>query len=265
MWAWDREKEIRGPELYATWTAKPYFLDEGLRNSEIAYDFAFWNDAGSFRDPHSYSLWPDPMRVREIWEEGSRESGTSVEDLLFFPMWGLPHSSMQFWSEEIGPVNSDSAFSEGSFFGGSAHTIAWWRSLYFKYHDHYLSRKIFVGEDQILFDALFLLNPHRIISVWQYDPAPPPPLLAPHTTPSSNQSPVLEWGESNTPLGACGSTWFYYQFFLASEPERQEMRGRWGSGSVACRLTRVIAMESLLKRVFGNQWVVPPSSLSAPG
>jgi hypothetical protein len=115
MWAWDREKDIRSPELYATWTAKPYFLDEGLRNSRIAYDYAFWTDAGSFRDPHSYTLWPDPIRIREVWEEGSKGSGTSVDELLFFPMWGLPHSSMKFWSEDIGPINSDSAFSEGQF------------------------------------------------------------------------------------------------------------------------------------------------------
>ena len=113
MWAWDREKDIRNPELYATWTAKPYFLNEGLRNSGVGYDYVFWNDAGSFRDPHSYTSWPDPIRVKEVWEEGSRESGTSVKDLLFFPMWGLPHSNMKYWTEEEGPVNGDSAFSEG--------------------------------------------------------------------------------------------------------------------------------------------------------
>jgi hypothetical protein len=113
MWGWDREKHRHNPELYAIWTAKPYFLDEGLRNSKVKYDYAFWNDAGSFRDPHSFISWPDPMRVKEIWEEGSKESGTSAEDLLFFPMWGPPHSSMQFWSEGMGPI--DNEFSEGQF------------------------------------------------------------------------------------------------------------------------------------------------------
>lgn len=114
MWAWDREKDIRNPELYAIWTAKPYFLEEGLRNSGIAYDFAFWTDAGSFRSSHSYKSWPDPLRVKEVWDEGSRGSGMSAEDLLFFPMWGSPHLSMKFWSDDIGPVNGDNAFSEGS-------------------------------------------------------------------------------------------------------------------------------------------------------
>jgi hypothetical protein len=111
MWSWDREKRRHNPELYAIWTAKPYFLDEGLRNSDIAYDYAFWTDAGSFRDPHSYTLWPDPKRVREVWGEGSKGSGTREEDLLFFPMWGPPHPSMQYWSEGMGPI--DNEFSEG--------------------------------------------------------------------------------------------------------------------------------------------------------
>lgn len=114
MWGWDREKHVHNPELYAIWTAKPYFLDEGMRNSKGNYDYAFWNDAGSFRESHMYSSWPDPKRVKEIWEEGTRESGTSPEDLLFFPMWELPHSSMQYWSESMGPV--DNEFSEGQFF-----------------------------------------------------------------------------------------------------------------------------------------------------
>src|ERR1700722_18913986 len=56
-------------------------------------------------------------------------------------------------------------FLTGSFFGGSAQTIKWWRSIYFNYHDRYLSREVFVGKDQTLINALFLLNPRRIISV----------------------------------------------------------------------------------------------------
>ncbi|KIM76626.1 hypothetical protein PILCRDRAFT_826184 [Piloderma croceum F 1598] len=289
MWTWDREKHRHNPELYAVWTAKPYFLEEGLRNSKINYDYAFWTDAGSFRDPHSYSSWPDPQRVKEIWEEGSRESGTSVEDLLFFPMFKPPHFSMQYWSEGMGPI--DNEFSEGSFFGGSARTIKWWRSIYFNYHDLYLSRRVFVGKDQTLINALFLLNPKRIISVWLGDPTPPPP--SPPTAPdlstadhseAHSKRGLFQMTDNDTPLGACGKTWFYYQFFLASESEREGMRRRWGTGSIwgwefrpwrwswwtgigeqhdgRCRLTRVVAMESLLKKVFGQGWTAPGSSLS---
>lgn len=119
MWHWDRERRRHSPDLYAVWAGKPFFLDEGLRNAEAhlppshpRYKYAFWTDAGSFRDSHVYTAWPDPARVEEVWEEGSRESGTKKEDLLFFPMWGPPHNSMQFWGPGMGPV--DNEFSEGT-------------------------------------------------------------------------------------------------------------------------------------------------------
>jgi hypothetical protein len=120
----------------------------------------------------------------------------------------------------------------GSFFGGTPHTIKWWRSLYFTYHDRYLSLGIFVGKDQTLINALFLLNPRRIISVWLGDPTPPsPPNSSALDDKRIHSRGLFGSSESNTPLGACGSTWYYYQFFFASESERESMRGRWGSGS----------------------------------
>jgi len=281
MWQWDREKTRHSPELYAVWTAKPFFLDEGLRNAGAAlppsappYNYAFWTDAGAFRDTHAYSIWPDPVRVDEVWEEGAKTSGTRKEDLLFFPMWAPPHESMQFWGEGMGPV--DNEFSEGSFFGGSPSTISWWRNLYFTYHNHYLSQGVFVGKDQTLINALFLLNPKRIISVWLFDPMPSdPPPNSLESVEHEQASKRLSRRDGKTPLGLCGSTWYYYQFFLASASEREAMTAIWGSFSPLkfwqwdwwtgknrdgrCRLTRVIAMEQLLKRVFGQGWKAPGS------
>ena len=57
----DPEKEIHSSELYAVWKSKPSFLDEGLRNMEksgVKYDYAFWNDAGSFRADQEFDQWP---------------------------------------------------------------------------------------------------------------------------------------------------------------------------------------------------------------
>jgi hypothetical protein len=282
MWGGDREKRIHSPELYAVWNAKPFFLDEGLRNAVAAlpssaarYDYAFWTDAGAFRNTHAYSNWPDPARVDEVWEQGAKESGTRKEDLLFFPMWGTPHVSMQYWGEGMGPV--DNEFSEGSFFGGSPRTISWWRNLYFTYHNHYLSLDVFVGKDQTLINALFLLNPKRIISVWLFDPMPQnlPSKRSPEGAPHKRRG--LFGQDNRTPLGLCGSTWYYYQFFLASASEREAMIAIWGSFSplqlwqwdwwtgksqdIRCRLGQVVAMELLLKRVFGQAWTAPGSSV----
>jgi hypothetical protein len=78
------------------------------------YDYAFWNDAGSFRSTHEYKGWPDPARVQELWKEGSALSGENSEDLLFFPIAGMPHPSMRYWVQDHGPV--DAEVSEGARF-----------------------------------------------------------------------------------------------------------------------------------------------------
>lgn len=114
MHDWDREKKRHSPELYSVWNSKPYFLDEAVKNARMrgkVYDYAFWNDAGSFRSESHCTAWPDARRVDEVWDEGSGRSGQMKEDLLFFPITGVPHRSMRSWDENMGPV--DSEFSEG--------------------------------------------------------------------------------------------------------------------------------------------------------
>ena len=112
----DREKDIHSPELYAVWTSKTYFLQEGLRNSNAnGFDFtwAFWNDAGSFRDGQQFTAWPDRHRISEIFLEGSRLTGTRVKDLFFMPIWDSPGDDMKGWQEDDGPVQSPGSVSEG--------------------------------------------------------------------------------------------------------------------------------------------------------
>ena len=141
MHALDREAFRHAPALYAVWNAKPFFVHaavEALRRAGREYDYVFWNDAGSFRGGHLYSAWPDAGRVQQIWEQGARMTGTPREQLLFFPLAGMPAARMRNWREEMGPVDYD--VSEGSFFGGAPETIAWWKDVYYAYHDYYLAR-----------------------------------------------------------------------------------------------------------------------------
>ncbi|KAJ6512121.1 hypothetical protein C8R47DRAFT_1093613 [Mycena vitilis] len=248
----DRESFRHSPELYAIWNAKPFFLDAAVQNLSRTYDYAFWSDAGSFRSTHKYKSWPDPARVRELWEEGSALSGEKAEDLLFFPLAGMPHSSFRYWVEDHGPV--DNEVSEGSFFGGSPSTVAWWRRTFYAYHDLYIKRDIFVGKDQTLINAIFLLFPSRLIAVWLGDPGAPEHI---------GRLPVVDEGA----LGNCGAEWFYYQFWLATASDRQAMRDLWASNArwswgwwrqrQQCRVTQVSAMKDLLQRQFGPDWQPP--------
>lgn len=109
----DRENSYHSPELYSVWNAKPFFVDNAVRvlaSQGKTYDYVFWNDGGSFRETNVYKNWPDPRRLHQVWEEGSKLSGTKAEDLLFFPMQYPPYGAKN-WKEDMGPIDTD--FSEG--------------------------------------------------------------------------------------------------------------------------------------------------------
>lgn len=117
----DKEKWHHSPELYAVWNAKPFLLQTALRNLEekgIHYDYAFWNDGGSFRRNHVYQDWPDPARIGQVWRQASELMGKDKEDLLFFPIFQLPEEKFSNWEEGMGPIANPvkTSFSEGSFF-----------------------------------------------------------------------------------------------------------------------------------------------------
>lgn len=258
----DREAFRHSPELYAVWNAKPWLLDRALQQSiqeGDEYDFAFWNDAGSFRSEHHYSEWPDPKRVEDVWQAGlSRVKAAGdvkarKSDLLFFPVRGTFSRSRRYWREDDGPI--DAEISEGSFFGGPPATVSWWSEVFYAHHDHYLHKGHFVGKDQTLINSLFLLFPSRIIGVWVFDP--------------STQTGLSQLSAISP--GSCGSPWFYYQFFLASKKERQAMSDKWMKDLEdqvmwpfnswnwwlkrrECKLTQAVCMWDMLYDAFGKDW-----------
>lgn len=96
-----------------------------------------------------------------------------------------------------------------------------------------------------------LMFPERFITVWQHDSTAPK---------------YIESKEG--PLGACGGTWWYYQYFVAGTADRDHMNQIWKPAKQetswlgreqdqSCRLTRLISMEDLIKRRFGKSWSPP--------
>ena len=128
-------------------------------------------------------------------------------------------------------------------------------SLPSRYHDYYLfKRNAFVGKEQNLYNSLFLLFPERFITVWQYD----------------NKAPEYV-GLADAPLGSCGGTWWYYQFFVSNKRDQAKMKSIWSPAepvpskfnpavpktSTECRMTRLLDMESVIKRRHGLFWKPP--------
>ena len=114
----DWSKDTHSPELYAVWNAKTYFLQAGLQNSKangLGFTWAFWTDAGSFRDDQEFAAWPDQQRISDIFQEGSCLTGTSAKDLFFIPVWDGPDDDWEGWQEDDGPVHVRDSVSEGRF------------------------------------------------------------------------------------------------------------------------------------------------------
>ncbi|KAF4614672.1 hypothetical protein D9613_002550 [Agrocybe pediades] len=248
-------------ETYAVHNSKLFFLHSALQTVQAKgkrYEYAFWNGPASFKDQeHEYREWPFPDKVQQVWKEGSGLSGTKEEDLIFIPIFDMPHSSMSFWSETMGPI--DSKFSEGTFFGGTPKAIDWFARTFYAYHDHYLSLEEFLGKDESLINSLFLLFPERFITVWHNDPQAPAYLALKRTSPEDSF------------LGQCGSVWHYYQFWLAHPSAQTAMRNLWIRNAIKWRLwgwwrhvdrtpcqeTRVLDMKDVLRRRLGAGWNAP--------
>ncbi|ESK84081.1 proteophosphoglycan 5 [Moniliophthora roreri MCA 2997] len=280
MWHQDRERDIHGPELYAIWSAKPWFTEQGMKNMGGAdrWDYVFWNDAGSFRVPHPFKAWPAPERIHQIWERvGGRE-----ESKIIFPIFDMFKPRDRYWKEEDGPI--DEEVSIGSFFGGPPSAVEWYTSMFYAYRDHYISKSSFIGKDQTFINSLILLFPSRFIGIYLNYPHSPA-----WTLPSSvlnhrwlrymRKKYLTTWVETRA-LGRCKSEYTYYQFFLADKASRSELQEKWlveardnwddryGNGDKPeeidrCRLTEAISFEDALRGddVFGHDWNPPHRNL----
>jgi len=150
----DPENAYHSPGLYAVWSSKTYFLREALLTMQSAgmkIEYAFWNDAGSFREKQDYADWPNLERVDEIFTKGAELSNMRKDELFFMPMWDIPKDNLRDWTPLEGPKEFNGGFLEGlhstivkfclvhslglspsigSFFGGRPNVIHWWYRTY---------------------------------------------------------------------------------------------------------------------------------------
>ncbi|KAG6917246.1 hypothetical protein DXG01_003278 [Tephrocybe rancida] len=278
MHAWDRERDLHNPELYAVWNSKPWLLKHAVAGHEARYDYAFWVDAGSFRAAHPFQMWPDPACVGEVFS-GRKEKEN--EDRVLVPIYKLPGRKEFSWRIEKGPLDMD--FSEGSFFGSTPSGIEWFSEMFYKLHDQYINTRPldqhphanrrdtddilspsfhFVRKDQTLINTL-LRYPSRFLGVL----SPSRTLLLPPTRDPSVHisipyllSPACIIPRARDaishlfrPAVSCGD-WYYYQWWLATPSDRERAREMdWeGCGQIG---TATIRIDALLKGLFGSRWV----------
>ncbi|TEB38075.1 hypothetical protein FA13DRAFT_721732 [Coprinellus micaceus] len=208
----DREADIHGPELYAVWNAKPFFVDAAvkeMRREGKVYDYVFWVGCWYVQtDPHvSKMAGPQGGSTSSSgkrWNTREPPLEKQEKDVILFPINDIPSYWYRHWTEFMGPV--DFIFSKGSFFGGSPSGLKWYSDTFYAYHHYFLSLGYFVGKDQNTINALLLLFPHRFAVQWQRDP----------------RTAAQLW-----PRGKCGTEWYYYLHVLAGAEERDAMEKAW--------------------------------------
>ena len=150
--------------------------------------------------------------------------------------------------------------------------MAWWARTFYAYHDYYVSKRFFVGKDQTVFNSILVLFNDRIITVWVFDQK------APAANNRLGFQSLKFFQRRSSVLGICGLEWHYYQFWLSNRQTRDEMRKiwmdqekepqnedpRWWKMKMQCRFTRVLAVNALLKRSFGEDWKPPIPTLPIP-
>jgi len=258
----DPESRRHSPSLYATWNAKAWFLeDAATRHSGNHSRWFFWSDAGALREKHVFADWPDPYRTEELFSRASRSMNTSPPPLIFIPIFDAPESSTKTdgWTMANGPLNlymmSEGGLYQilpkvplthyciGSFFGGNLASIGWWSSTFYRLHDYYLSRNMFVGKDQNLFNSMMFLYPDQIFTVWPRDPLRREDQSATH----------FETQKHSLRSECTWDKWYYYVYWLASPKERRNMRSLMAQQyNAQTWLTKVMVRLGLPKNNYGR-------------
>lgn len=284
----DPEKKRHNPMLYATWNAKAWLLQDaasrygGNATSTSADRWFFWCDAGGLRQDHVFRNWPDKGRVEDVFDQVSKgtRGDSRVEDLIFMQIYDAPPRKRRWrlWKQDDGTVDLgmmsegspkhstrlrrliERFSSSGSFFGGRLQAIKWFSSEFYSLHDYYLSRNVFVGKDQNLFNTLLFLHPSRFLAVWPRDPLRRFAL----------QNSRIEGTE--VPERKCTwDVWYYFFYWLASEEERRSMRRflvdgydketSWvnkiwdwamSAGEGECKVVRAWSFKDVLKETAGR-------------
>jgi hypothetical protein len=149
--ALDPEKGVgHSPDLYAIWNGKICLIREVSK--EFPSAIVFWIDAGSLRERlYVGRPFPSQSRLEAVFPFGA-------EGRMVFTMWRRYKLGRSY---QGCLVRRDVAI--GGFFGGDHAAIKSFFSAYWRLHDFFLAKNVFVGKDQHLMST-FIMSPG--VSCW---------------------------------------------------------------------------------------------------
>lgn len=134
------------PHLYSVWNGK-CFMITNLIDRRGGPQIYMWVDIGAFRSTElvlgDATSWPSYNRLKEL---------VSDDNILF----GL----VKLGSER--PIDPTKHLFGGGFFAGTASTMKWFCTEYYKLHDEMILRGEFVGKEETLMNMILLQYPERV-------------------------------------------------------------------------------------------------------
>lgn len=144
---WDKQKKIdpdkkckRTQFCYQIWNSKFYFLKLAIKINPYNSDKFIWNDIGSMRDLNYTSKLFNYPQYDKI----------SNDKLDIILIKKFDNDNQFFFQNEI--------HLSASIFGGSKDIILELHTLYYKYFEQYIEKKLFIGCDQQILSTTFVNN-----------------------------------------------------------------------------------------------------------
>ena len=170
----DREKRIHSPELYAIWNLKAFIVNTTTNSNPYRSNFFIYTDCGAWRNK-VFPNWPDVKLIANLIPK--------LNDRILFGQINEPDRKR---------ISIYKDLMEATFFAGSTRAIRDYTQEFYRIHDEWLDKGLFIGKDQNMLNSLtYIETPHLIARL-------------------------------NTRPDNCTKSfdqWFFYQFYFAHEDQ----------------------------------------------
>lgn len=149
IWNIDPEKNYHTYRLYGIWNGKISMLKYVAER--IKSKLYIWIDIGSNRENKNYSVFPSNAIIKYL------HNITKHNFMFFFLMNNFPRLNKSL----VIPLSRN--YIQGGSFGGSKEGIFNYFKEFFSLHDYFLSKNLFVGKDQTLYNSIAYFNLSKVI------------------------------------------------------------------------------------------------------